>query len=253
MPLYTLKVWFPIKQDMDLREGAIAVFEDKPGPVVDPGEFIWMPVDESDDWMKREATKLRKILTTLRNGKPYEQRGMIKRQCTAEYKIEPIERFIKTQLLGLEPKARWPKKCVARQWFGISSDEAQRCRASQAAWKIHWYPLVDRYITRIACYGWFSDRGLPVPPRSACKGCPFHANEEWRSMKLARPAEFADACEFDVAIRKCGGMRGECFIHRTCQPLSEVDLSNDIDRGQMLLVGIDEPQLLSCESGHCFM
>lgn len=253
MPLYTLKIWQPCQSDIDVLEAAISCFEDKPGVGIDPGEYLWIPDEDSDAWRQREATKLRKILGCLRIGKPYEQRGMIKRQCTAEYKIEPIERFIKTQLLGLDAQARWPKECVVRQWFGISSDEAQRCRASRQAWKVHWYPLVDRYITRIACYHWFTERGLRVPPRSACKGCPFHSNDEWRSMKLVRPDDFAEVCEFDDAIRCCGGMRGKCYLHRTCKPLREVDFDNDIDRGQKLLVGIDDPQLLSCESGHCFM
>lgn len=253
MPLFTLKVWYPIQSDIDLLEGAVACFEDKPGSDIDPSEFLWLPEDETDEWMQREATKLRKILAKLRNGVPVEQRGMIKRQCTKEYKIEPIEKFIKTELLGLQPGARWPKECVVRQWFGISLDESQRCRATHAAWKVHWYPLVDRLVTRLACYAWFAERGLPLPKRSACKGCPFHDNPEWREMKIERPAEFDDACCFDDGIRKCGGMRGDCFLHRTCQPLRDVDVSNDVDRGQLLLVGIDDPQLLSCESGHCFV
>lgn len=252
MPLYTCKVWFPVQSDIELLEGAIACFEDKPGPEIDYSGFLWVPEDENDDWMQREATKLRRILAQLRNGIPVEQRRMIKRQCTKEYKIEPIERFIKTELLGLAPRARWPQQPVVRQWFGISADEIQRCRASGAMWKQHWYPLVERHITRLACYGWFTDRGLLIPPRSACIGCPFHHDAEWRALSQ-NPVEWADVCEFDDAIRKCGGKRGDVYLHRSCQPLRDVDLSNDVDRGQRLLPIIEDPQLLGCESGHCFV
>ena len=49
-------------------------------------------------------------------------RGMIRRQCTREYKIEPIERFIRRELLGLAPRERAPAGAV-EQWFGISFDE----------------------------------------------------------------------------------------------------------------------------------
>ena len=90
-----------------------------------------------------------------------------------------------------------------------------------------------------------------MPPRSACKGCPFHSDDEWREMKLHRPWDFEDACDFDEQIRNYGGMRGQCFLHRSCKPLRDVDFSNDIDRGQLLL--IDSPQLKKCESGHCWM
>ena len=53
---------------------------------------------------------------------PDGSRGMIRRQCTREYKIEPIERFIRRELLGLRPGQRWPKEHVIDQWFGISAD-----------------------------------------------------------------------------------------------------------------------------------
>lgn len=253
MPLYTCRVWWPIAEDIELLQGAIAVFEEKTSSEdVDYSQFLWVPEDEDDDWGKREASKLRKILAHLKNGKPVEQRGMIKRQCTKEYKIEPIESFIKTDILGLEPSARWPKEMCVRQWFGISLDEMQRCRTSSQKWKSHWYSLVERRITRSACYSWFTERGLPVPPRSACKGCPFHHDDEWRAMRQ-RPEDWEDACAFDDAIRKCGGMRGDCYLHRSCQPLRDVDLSTDVDRGQLLLpVVYDDIAEKECVTGHCF-
>ena len=56
-------------------------------------------------------------------------------------------------------------------------------------------------------------------------------------MKLNRPDEWADAVEFDKAIRNCGGMRGEMFVHQSGLPLDEVDLRNEADRGQRSLFG----------------
>lgn len=163
--------------------------------------------------------------------------GLIRRQCTKEYKIEPIERYLKQQILGFQPRARLPVEPVVRRWYGISSDEMERARTHDAdgRWCTNWYPLIELHVTRSMCLDWMESHGYPQPPRSACIGCPFHSDAEWRRLRDTSPAEWQDAIEFDKAIRKCGGIRGDVFVHRDMVPLDEVDLRTDIDRGQMLL------------------
>ncbi len=46
------------------------------------------------------------ILAELEGGKNANQDGMIRRQCTSEYKLGPIQRFVKREILGLRPRAR---------------------------------------------------------------------------------------------------------------------------------------------------
>ena len=166
--------------------------------------------------------------------------GQIRRQCTREYKVEPIERYIKTEMLGLKPRGRWPTEIAVDQWFGISSDELRRVRISDKLWRRHVYPLIGlpdkmlvRSLSRHGCEVWLGEH-FPkiIVPRSSCIGCPFHSNAEWRHMKRQRPDEFADACKVDVTIRGAGGERGNSYLHRLCQPLSEIDFANDEDRGQ---------------------
>jgi hypothetical protein len=177
--------------------------------------------------------------------------GMIRRQCTQEFKIEPIEKFIKRDLLGLKPRQRAPKAPVVQQWFGISRDEFTRTRKPAAAWKTHYYPLVgvefvgDKMVmregpslSRAGCLEWLAERRYPTPPRSACIGCPFHSEAEWRDMKENRAAEFEDACDFDERIRPSVGRRGTGYLHRSCKPLREVDFKNDFDKGQLPLFEI---------------
>lgn len=48
------------------------------------------------------------------------------RQCTSEYKIEPIEQYHRRVVLGLKPRQRAPKTPAVCVWIGISSDEPQR-------------------------------------------------------------------------------------------------------------------------------
>ena len=53
-------------------------------------------------------------------------------------------------------------------------------------------------------------------------------------MKMNYPAQFADAVEFDKVIRAgLDGSNGPAFIHRSLKPLEDVDLRNDVDRGQL--------------------
>lgn len=100
------------------------------------------------------------------------------------------------------------------------------------------YPLVmEHRMTRADCLNWMKRHGYPTPPRSACIGCPFHSDHEWREMREARPEEWQDAVEFDAAIRKAGGMRGDTYLHRSCKPLPEVDLDTPESAGQLGLWG----------------
>ena len=39
-----------------------------------------------------------------------------------------------------------------------------------------------------------------------------------------RPDESEQACDFDEQIRFLPGIRGQCFVHRSCVPLREMDL-----------------------------
>ena len=60
---------------------------------------------------------------------PDGSQGKIRRQCTSEYKVEPIERFIRRRVLKLKPRQRAPKTVVVDQWMGISADESHRAKA----------------------------------------------------------------------------------------------------------------------------
>lgn len=53
--------------------------------------------------------------------------GRVKRQCTSEYKIRPIEQYIRREMLGLAKGKRVPRGVLVRQWLGISDDESSRC------------------------------------------------------------------------------------------------------------------------------
>ena len=159
--------------------------------------------------------------------------GMVRRQCTGEYKIRPIERFIRREVLGLAKGQRGPKEPTIRQWYGISLDEHQRMAKNPNKFTTNYYPLIEKRMTRQHCIDWLEKRGITAPG-SACIGCPFKHNQEWRKLRDGSPTEWQDAVDFDKAIRKCGGERGDMFLHADRVPLDEAHIDRDMP-GQLLL------------------
>lgn len=158
--------------------------------------------------------------------------GMIRRQCTGDYKIVPIRRKVR-ELLGIAGR-RSPKSPIAEQWIGISLDEALRMKPSFESWQVNRWPLIERGMTRHDCLRWLERHGYPLPPKSACIGCPFHSDDHWRHMRDHDPEAWADAVSVDAAIRTgFRGIRGEVYLHRSAVPLDRADLSTAADHGQL--------------------
>ena len=158
--------------------------------------------------------------------------GMIRRQCTKDYKIVPIRRKVR-DLAGLT-RRRSPDIPVVEQWIGISFDETIRMKPSFERWQVNRWPLIEKAMTRRDCIGWLERHDYPIPPKSACVGCPFHDDARWREIRDNDPEGWAEAVALDRAIRTgIRGIRGEVFLHRSCVPLDQVDLSTAADRGQL--------------------
>jgi hypothetical protein len=158
--------------------------------------------------------------------------GILRRQCTTEYKIVPIRRKIR-ELAGIAGR-RSPKTPVVEQWIGISLDEVIRMKPSFEPWWTNRWPLIERNMTRQNCLRWLERHHYPTPPKSACIGCPFHSDAHWRRMRNTDPVAWADAVAVDRAVRTgFRGIRGEVFLHRTAMPLEEIDFSTPTDHGQL--------------------
>jgi hypothetical protein len=158
--------------------------------------------------------------------------GMIRRQCTKDYKIVPIRRKVR-ELAGIAGR-RSPRTPIVEQWIGISLDEVVRMKPSLEDWQVNRWPLIEQQMTRRDCLRWLERHDYPKPPKSACIGCPFHSDFHWRRMRDADPEAWADAVDLDRAIRTgFRGLRGEVFLHRSAVPLDQADLSTDADRGQL--------------------
>lgn len=149
------------------------------------------------------------------------------RQCTNHYKITPIHKKLR-EILKLEPGRRAPKDVQVEMWMGISADESHRVKPSRDEWITNRYPLIEMDLTRAQLYDWFARR-YPgrVLPRSACVGCPYHTNMEWKWLKENDPESFNDAVFVDRAMREIpqvrGTLRGTGYLHNERRSLDSVD------------------------------
>jgi hypothetical protein len=170
---------------------------------------------------------------TLYKGKA----GMARRQCTKEYKLQPIRREV-SRLVGSKKRAG-----AVEMWIGISLDEVIRMKPSRVKYIEHRWPLIEKRMTRSDCLSWIERKGYPRPPKSACTFCPYRSNENWIHMKETDPASFEDAVRVDHAIRanKAEGakLRAEPYLHRSLKPLDQVDLRSASELGQGDLFGND--------------
>lgn len=160
--------------------------------------------------------------------------GMTRRQCTSEYKLKPIKAQVR-RLLGYPHPRPVPRGMYAEQWIGISRDEFGRAKDSGIGYLKSVFPLLDmdgaadgrEGWTRDDCLRYLRANGWASTPKSACIGCPFHGNAQWRKLRDEHPDEWADAVDFDHAIRS-GNARGnangkpllgEAYLHRSRLPL----------------------------------
>ena len=97
---------------------------------------------------KSEIKKKEKIKIISKEGEMVTLRklGMIRRQCTGEYKTVPI-RKLQRKLLGYEPRKRIPLGSM-ETWLGISTDEMKRAKMSDVRWIELYYPLIDLGMSR---------------------------------------------------------------------------------------------------------
>jgi hypothetical protein len=155
--------------------------------------------------------------------------GIAQRQCTADFKITPIRKKCR-ELCG--------KGGGVIQWIGISLDEVSRMKPSRDKWCNNRWPLIEKEMTRHDCLRWIKTHGYKTPSRSACRYCPYKSNHEWSRLKANEPIEFAKAVEFEAALQASYAQtrnKGVPYLHRSLVPLGAVDLSTDVDRGQVEL------------------
>lgn len=186
-------------------------------------------------------------------------KGILGRSCTFDFKISPVRKEMKS-ILGdvlskwkkdhkkdlkvlseweravriakrnktfspLRPSKEWnncQEDAAVVQWLGISYDEAGRAKESNIPWIKNRHPLLEIKASRSHC-----QKGVPGAPRTACKFCPFHNDDEWRRLKQDEPDEFEAAVRFESSLQSAanGNIDGIPFLHGSLKPLGVADFS----------------------------
>lgn len=160
--------------------------------------------------------------------KETEQKGMLMRQCTADYKIKPVTKKVR-ELLGYKKGERVDFKQVkVEMLMGISTDEMRRMRMNRLRYIDNQYPLInDLGMSRQDCIMWMKDNGYPMPTKSACYFCPFHSQSTWKEIKENDPELFEKAVQMDKQIRDQekykikNKFKDDLYLHRSCEPLDK--------------------------------
>ena len=144
----------------------------------------------------------------------------IHRQCTADYKIRPINQKVK-ELLGFNQDNNVYKRvgCL----LGISTDEIYRRKPSRVSWITNLYPLIDASLDRNDCMDIIAKAGMDVPKRSACFFCPFHNDEHWQNLKDNYPKLFEEAASIENSINQ--KLTNGAFLNRRLTPLKTIEFS----------------------------
>jgi hypothetical protein len=143
--------------------------------------------------------------------------GLIMRQCTADYKINPLRKYLQ--------QIRNHKRI--RLWIGISLDEIERMSNSNVKYIEHYYPLIENRISIDTIKNWYSQNGLLEPGKSACLICPFHSNNYWTLFKKQFPTEFQKACDFDDKIRNYPKLKHSAYLSSQRIPLRDIDFTQE--------------------------
>jgi len=182
--------------------------------------------------------------------------GMARRQCTAEYKVRPIKEQVR-RLLGAKDKDNGrpgnpPKGAHVTQWIGVRTDGFPRAKDYDVGYIKNRFPLLDINWSRQHCLDYLAASGWESTPKSACIGCPFRTNGQWRSIRDGSPDEWADAIEFDKAIRSTDRYDGTRYLHRDLVPLDQAEISKLTRRernGVQMMFG--DPDEFTCSPFSC--
>ena len=143
------------------------------------------------------------------------EKFMLKRQCTREYKVAPLARYLYD---------RYPAGRIGLM-LGISVDEYHRMRDSSAARIEHVYPLVDRRLTRWQCRDIIERAGLAVPSKSSCWFCPYRSVRSQLALVQYYPRlrEMAQVLEDCINAERRSRGKDEIVVLRTGGVEEQVD------------------------------
>lgn len=149
------------------------------------------------------------------------------RNCTIDYKVEEISKFVRWELLGYKKGQRLrPEDMKAHEMhMGFSIEESRRCNENPNKLFVNRFPLVDMGMDRSASYTYILERWGLDTKASACAFCPFHRNYFFQHIKEFAPETYAAILKVDHLLRDKNPkppMDSDLFISRSRKRLDDL-------------------------------
>ena len=176
----------------------------KPDLVIHSDTMAEMPSTEAliSDWARdytEDVLGIPFVVVRSHRGSIYDdyfRKGAIPlmgiRSCTANFKIAPQRRFIRS-IVGKQNGV-----LLAECWLGITTDEERRRTKSDVKWCGLKYPLLDiMSVSRQDCIDRLVEEGLHVS-KSGCYHCPYAGTTFYRSLRDEHPDLFQKALDLEA-------------------------------------------------------
>lgn len=134
--------------------------------------------------------------------------GSLNRQCTGEWKIQPLHKATSK----LFPKKR-PKNPVA-MWLGISTDEITRMKESWVKSIENVFPLIELGLSRQDCYQ-ILEKYRYKAVKSSCYMCPYQVKRWHENPELDKAINYEKKMQLNNLYREVP------YLHPSCLPLEE--------------------------------
>ena len=183
------------------------------------------------------STRKKGLLDALQTGKRFStipaftksktgSKGMLRRCCTADYKISPIA----TELRRRIGKQRiLHTKHRVDIWLGISTDEIQRMKPElHIKWQTRQFPLIEMGWSRDDCHAYLEAKGWGDVPKSACVFCPYASDKRWARLKALGGDDWQRVLDAEAGLKDAwesgrGSLRDEPFLHTSLEPIDSID------------------------------
>lgn len=147
-------------------------------------------------------------------------KSKLPRNCTIDYKVNVIAKYIRWDLLGYRKGQRLhPKDKKAHEMhMGFSYEERRRCKENPNPMLVNRFPLVDMALVRADNYAYIRDRWGLETKASACTFCPFHRNYFYDFLRRQHPETYEELLKVDELLRDKNPkppMESDLFISRS--------------------------------------
>lgn len=200
-------------------------------------EFMVLETNLYRDYMQNFGKK-RVVSIPFWTVSPEGKKGKMRRNCTLDYKIAEIQKYVRWNVLGYK-KGQRTKPCDEKaheMHIGFSYEERQRASENPHKMFKNKFPLIDMELTRADNYAYIRDVWGLETKASACTFCPFHRNFFFKYLKENHARDYDILINFDKMLE-------------SEQPKTAIESKLYISRSRKRIADLTDHE---CNDAECF-